>query len=424
MKTTAARNKVLITSKELYTKVLDLPRPWRVGVVEWKLEEKELWVEVLYRRGARFVCPQCGRKSPGYDHRLQQWRHLDTGGVRTFLHGSLPRIECAEHGVLEVAVPWADRFVRVTHAMEAHVIELLKSEMPVATAGRMVGLAWATIWSIAARAVERGKLRKPDRALTNLMVDEKARARGHEYVTLVASEQQGEAVIEHIEEGRTTEALASYWKGLLPQQLEQIESIAMDLHRPYWEATVAHVPKAEEKIVHDRFHLMQHVQAGVNTVRKQEHRTLTEEGFDLLKGTKYLWLMSRDRWTSAQRLDFKAIQSADLRTSKAWAMKETIKHLWDYTYVGAAKNFFEQWKQWTCRVKLTPMIKVAELFDRHLPNILNFCRLPVTTAALENLNGKIARIIRAARGIYDLEHFKTLIYFHCGGLDLNPLRVT
>jgi transposase len=424
MKTNAAKDKILITSKELYTKVLNLPRPWRVGVVEWKIEEKELWVEVLYRQGTRFVCPQCGRKCPGYDHRTQQWRHLDTGGVRTFLHGHLPRIECAEHGVLEAAVPWADRFVRVTHAMEAHVIALLKSEMPVATAGRMTGLAWHTVWSIVARAVERGKRRKPQRVLTNLMVDEKARARGHEYVTLVASEHQDAAVVEHIEADRTTEALASYWRGLSPQQLAQIESIAMDLHRPYWEATVTHVPKAEEKIVHDRFHLMKHVQAGVNTVRKQEHRMLTEEGFDLLKGTKYLWLTNRERWTATQRHDFKVIQRADLKTSKAWAMKETIKHLWEYSYVGAAKNFFQQWTRWTRQAKLRPMIKVAERFERHLPNILTFCRLPASTAGLENLNGKIARIIRAARGIYDLEHFKTLIYFHCGGLDLNPLRVT
>jgi transposase len=133
---------------------------------------------------------------------------------------------------------------------------------------------------------------------------------------------------------------------------------------------------------------------------------------------------NRDRWTSTQRHDFKAIQSVELKTSKAWAMKETIKHLWEYTYAGAAKNFFGQWARWTRQARLAPMIKVAELFERHLPNILTFCRLPASTAPLENLNGKIARIIRSARGIYDIEHFKTLIYFHCGGLDLNPLRIT
>jgi hypothetical protein len=48
------------------------------------------------------------------------------------------------------------------------------------------------------------------------------------------------------------------------------------------------VPLAHDKIVFDRFHIMQHMTEAVDDVSKQEHRTLSQEGNDSLKGTKYL----------------------------------------------------------------------------------------------------------------------------------------
>jgi len=64
---------------------------------------------------------------------------------------------------------------------------------------------------------------------------------------------------------------------------------------PYIAATKAFVPDAEDRIVFDRFHVMQQVTSAVDKVRRQEHKKLMPEGNDRLKGIKYLWLMNEEK---------------------------------------------------------------------------------------------------------------------------------
>lgn len=44
----------------------------------------------------------------------------------------------------------------------------------------------------------------------------------------------------------------------------------------------------------------------------------------------------------------------------------------------------------------------------------------ITNAVTEGLNAKIQWIKYTSRGFRDRERFKLAIYFHCGGLDLDP----
>ncbi len=57
---------------------------------------------------------------------------------------------------------------------------------------------------------------------------------------------------------------------------------------------------------------------------------------------------------------------------------------------------------------------------RRLPNILTYARHRLTNAVAEGLNSKIQQVKKKAYGFRNTEHFKTAIYFHCGGLDLYP----
>ena len=64
------------------------------------------------------------------------------------------------------------------------------------------------------------------------------------------------------------------------------------------------------------------------------------------------------------------------------------------------------------------MAAVAKLIQRHLPNLLTYLRHRLTNTGTEGLNAIIQGIKKTARGFRNVEHFKTAIYFHCGGLDL------
>ncbi len=117
-------------------------------------------------------------------------------------------------------------------------------------------------------------------------VDEKAAAKGHRYLTLVYDLDEG--TVEYIAEDRKQESLDHYYTGLTPEQLHGIEAVAMDMWEPYIHATQARVPKAAEKIVFDRFHIMGHLGQAVDTVHKQEHRELMPSGDETLMSSKYL----------------------------------------------------------------------------------------------------------------------------------------
>jgi transposase len=249
-------------------------------------------------------------------------------------------------------------------------------------------------------------------------VDEKATAKGHRYLTLVCDLDEG--TVEHIAEDRKQESLDSYYAGLTPEQRDGIEAVAMDMWEPYIQATRAQVPHAAEKIVFDRFHVMGHIGKAVDTVRKQEHRDLMASGDETLKGSKYLWLYSRENVPERRRDEFAALMRQELKVGRAWALKETLRRLWHYVYPASGWKFWKRWYFWATHSRLEPIRKAAETIRRHIANIVTYYQHPVTNATSEGLNSQIQKIKSMACGFRNIEHFKTAIYFHCGGLNLYP----
>ncbi|HEX9640883.1 MAG TPA: transposase [Candidatus Krumholzibacteria bacterium] len=56
--------------------------------------------------------------------------------------------------------------------------------------------------------------------------------------------------------------------------------------------------------------------------------------------------------------------------------------------------------------------------------IINAIVLGATNAASESINAKIQRVKRMACGFRNRERFRNAIYFHLGGLDMDPLTHT
>lgn len=158
----------------------------------------------------------------------------------------------------------------------------------------------------------------------------------------------------------------------------------------------------------------------VNKVRVAEHRDLSTKGDATLKGTKHWWLYNYANVPDKYLRKFEAVRDHNLRTSRAWAIKETLRDLWTYVSPTWARKFFARWFGWARRSKLKPVKQVAAMLERRLANILTYCQHQLTNAVAEGLNSKIMSIKRMAGGFRNKEHFKTAIYFYCGGLDLHP----
>jgi transposase len=402
----------------LYQYLLGLKSPWSVSRVGLDVERQRVDVWAEHEENAVWVCPECQKESTLYDHAEERlWRHLDSCQFKTFLHARIPRVKCMEHGVLQVLVPWAEPKSRFTALFERLAIDVLR-ECDITGVTRILKISWDEAWNIMERAVERGKLRKQDRVVKQIGVDEKAIAKGHNYLTLVSDIDDG--TVEHIADDRKQISLEGYYQSLTEEQLEGIEAVAMDMWDPYIAATRAYVPSAESKIVFDRFHIMGYVGKAVNTVRKQEHRERMKEGDETLKGSKYLWLYSKENVPENRRNEFAVLQKLELKVGRAWAIKETLRKLWHYSYPGAANKFWKRWYFWATHSRLKPIIEAAGTIKRHIANVLTYIRHRITNAVSEGLNSKIQTIKKMAYGFQNKEHFKTAIYFHCGGLDMYP----
>ena len=66
------------------------------------------------------------------------------------------------------------------------------------------------------------------------------------------------------------------------------------------------------------------------------------------------------------------------------------------------------------------MKKVAAMFVRRLPGLLNHLKHRMTNATSEGINSQTARVIANARGISCFENLRPRILFFLGKLDLSP----
>lgn len=404
----------------LYETILGLEKPWSVVRVELKPTEEqvEVWVETSERRAP---CPVCGKLCPEHDTRSRRWRHLDTCQFETILCASVPRVRCPEHGVKQIAVPWADRGSRFTALFEAWVLRWLQ-EASISAVAEQFSLSWNVIDGIQRRAVRRGLKRRileeSEQLPRRLGIDETSFQKRHEYVTVVSDQQQNRVV--HVGDGRTSAAVCEYLEPFSEQQRKQVETVAMDMCAAYISAAEEKIPQAERKICFDKFHMAQHLSKAIDQVRREEHKRLLQQGDSPLKKTRFLWLQRAETLPPERQQALAALVPVAKRTARAWAIKEAAMEVWRYRSRGWARKALLRWYSWAIRSQLEPIKRVARMIKRHLEGIVNAIYHGVTNARAEGINSRIQWIKYTARGFRNRERFRTAIYFHLGGLDMTP----
>lgn len=403
---------------ELYAALLGLRHPWYVREVKLDLtgDRVDVWLEEA--AAAKWDCPQCSKPSPLYDHAEErEWRHLNTCHCETFLHARLPRVECPDHGVRQVVPTWASPGSHFALRFESLLIDTLK-ECDVTGATRLTGISWDEAWGIMEKAVGRGFSRKERRIPQYLCVDEKSFAKRHRYETVVCDRERG--TVEYVADDRRQQSLEQYYCQFTAEELAGVKAVAMDMWDPYVDATKAYVPDAADKIVFDKYHVVRIVSEAIDKVRRQEHKVLTAKGDDRLKGTKHLWLANEENIPEWRKAEFEAVRRTNLKTGRAWAIKESLRKFWTFRYPKRAEDYFRRWYAWAIRSRLAPVVAAAKTLRRHLANIMTYFKHRISNAVAEGLNSKIQMVKEMACGFRNREHYKTAIYFHCGGLDLYP----
>ena len=279
-------------------------------------EREQIDVFVDHPSGTKFCCPDCDQSLACYDHSPErEWRHLDSCQFKTILHASAPRVNCAEHGVRQAKVPWAEKGSRFTILFERFAIDVLQATQTVKGGQSILRISWDQAWNILSRAVGRGQSRKEEKQLPRIGIDEKAFRKGQSYITLLYD--LDNSTVEAIADGNDTDSGNACFSQLSADQIASVEAIAMDMSAAFVKAAKQSIPLAEEKIVHDRFHVMQLAAKAVDQVRRGEHRQLKQEDDNRLAKTKYIWLRSQENLTENQQVKLDEVFPLQLETGKA-----------------------------------------------------------------------------------------------------------
>ena len=105
-----------------------------------------------------------------------------------------------------------------------------------------------------------------------------------------------------------------------------------------------------------------------------------------------------------KRRQLNALFALNRRILKAYLLKESLSHLWDYRYEGAMLSYLQKWIDQLRWQRLKPMEKLAGTLLAHLEGILNYCRTKVPMDVVEAVNGNIKALLRRGRGYRDMNY--------------------
>ncbi len=245
------------------------------------------------RRDKRFAM---GGDRSGWRGLLNRWfrrviEDIPLCGVRTLVHIEYAQV-FINKGKIEVErLPFVASGSRVTNRY-ARLISGLCRYMPISAVARYVGLRWNTVKSIDRAWIEKSlPMKHPSdfEGLEYLGVDEVARAKGHDYVTVVYDLGSGDLLWVH--EGRTAAVLGQFLSALTEETANAIRAVAMDMGLPFQRAVKEWLPNAD--IVFDRFHVMQMYNKALPEVRRSQFRKADAEGKEIIKGSRYLLLSNK-----------------------------------------------------------------------------------------------------------------------------------
>ncbi len=399
----------------LYEQLLGLKAPWSVKRVELSMADQRVTVEVVLKAGQVWVDPT-NESTRAHIHgwHEREWRHLDTCQFETVIKARVPQLKYSDGRVEELTVPWAERYSRVTTLMEAFVLALLQACPNTKRVCSLTGLSWHTVNAIMIKGVERGMARRQAETIEHLGLDEKSTERGHSYASILTDIDRSRVL--DVVPGRKLESATELLHTLSPEQRAGVKAVAMDMWPAFMSAADNCLPQAD--VVHDRFHVAKYLNEAVDQVRRQEHRALLRAGASPLTGSKYAWMRTYPDGRSSEAVSFRALNQMNLKTSRAWRIKENFSPFWGYRQMAAAKRYFKRWSNSAIRSRLEPVKKVVNMLRRHEQGLLNYSLHRISNACAEGFNSAIQLIKANARGFRNFSNYRARILFHCGKLEM------
>jgi transposase len=379
---------------------------------------KSIEIAVSPRTRSKAVCSGCHQPAPGYDRLAERrFEFIPFWGFLVFLLYSMRRVDCPRcQTVVVEEVPWGDGKRTLTRAYMLFLARWARrlSWKETAEAFRT---SWDKVFDAVEHVVTYGLEHRKLGQIDAIGVDEIQYAKGHKYLTLVYQIDLGLTRLLWVGRERTIESFQGFFHVIGDEVASKIVFVCSDMWEPYLK--VIRQKCSEALHILDRFHIVAKMNKALDEVRAGESRRMAREGYaPVLKKSRWLLLKREENLKSEQRFRLRDLLRYNLKTVRAYLLKEAFQQLWDYNSPAWAGKFLDQWCRQVMRSRIEPMKKIARSMREHRELILNYFRAQklFSSGVVEGLNNKAKVTMRRSYGFRTFRVLELALYHSLGKL--------
>ena len=384
--------------------------------------EECLEIDVVPRRNSKAICSCCGKSAPLYDQLdVRRFEFIPLWGYRVFLVYLMRRVNCVDCGVKVEQVPWARGKRELTDTYQQFLAHWAKK-----LSWTEVAVSFRTSWEKVFRAVEYivewGLEHRDLSGVTAIGVDEIAWRKGHKYLTMVYQIDAGNIRLLWIGKDRTIKTLRRFFHFFGEERSRRLEYVCSDM----WKAYITVIEEKAGQALHilDRFHIVAKLNKAIDEVRAGEHRQMQKDGYEpVLKNSRWCLLKRSENLTEKQEAKLKDLLQYNLKSVRAYLLKEDFHGFWDYVSPAWAEKYLDRWCTRVMRSKIEPMKKVVKTIRNHKPLILNWFKAKkvFSSGIVEGLNNKAKVTTRNSYGFRTYRGVEIALYHALGNLPTPPM---
>lgn len=376
---------------------------------------RHITAKISPRKNSKPLCGSCEKPRSCYDHQPERsFLFVPLWGIMVYLLYAPRRVSCPDCGVRVEKIPWAQGNSPMTTTMMCF-LGIWAKRMSWSDVGQAFGVSWDYVSKAVTWVVEYGLLHQDLSGITAIGVDEIAHKKGHKFITLVYQIDAGCRRLLWVGEGHTQKTLEGFFAWFGKERSAALEFVCSDM----WKGFLAVIRRRAPTALHvlDKFHIIANLNKAVDETRRREaaeHRRLGEDV--TLKHSRWCLLKRVKNLTKKQLGRLKGLLRLNLRTVRAYLLKEDFAHLWEFSSVAWAGNFLDRWCDDALRSKIEPMQKQARTLQQHRELILNYfrARKEFSSGAVEGMNNKAKVVTRRSYGFRKLNTL-TIALFHTLG---------
>ena len=326
------------------------------------------------------------------------------------------RVNCPRCGVKVEEVPWAEGKHSSCNAFR-HFLASWAKRLSWKETAQCFQTSWDKVYRSVQWVVDYGLKHREIKGITALGVDEVAYRKGHQYMTLVYQIDSGCKRLLGVIKDRKEDSLRNFFIDFGPDNCRQVQVICSDMWKPYLNVVAEMLPKALNIL--DRFHIVKKLNEAVDQVRRDETKRLHQEGYEpILKRSRYSFLKRPCNLTPKQSEKLTEVLQYDLKTTRAYFLKEAFDGFWQYNSPHWAKWYLRKWCTRTMRSRLEPMKKFVNTLRQHEDLLMNYfkAKKQYTSGIVEGLNLKVNLSMRKAYGFRSFEVLKIALFHQLGDL--------